>query len=303
MNDVHGVSAEFASISCDAPPLPTSAVVRLTIPSRPLPSSDLPVGRLPITQNTLLIADAIHRALIRKAGQGRRVECPELTGQNQWGQPLAGAHRHAHVLPVDLDEDGLLDHVVIHAPMGLGQSARNAIDDLKTLFGPGGTPWLRLTPVSATNINRWLCGASSDVAINHLPLEYRAPHSPSCELGANDWIGLTPFVPPRYLKSSGKNSLAGQVNAELASRSHPPAIVTVLGVHHNPQRRTTHTNRHSDSFVLNRGRNHTPPPQQTGFLLHLRFERPAMGPICLGYASHFGMGLFRASSPSSPTMP
>ncbi|MCH8036006.1 MAG: GNAT family N-acetyltransferase [Proteobacteria bacterium] len=31
------------------------------------------------------------------------------------------------------------------------------------------------------------------------------------------WVSFTPFVPPRHLKRSGKNALAGQIEAELAS--------------------------------------------------------------------------------------
>jgi hypothetical protein len=33
----------------------------------------------------------------------------------------------------------------------------------------------------------------------------------------------SPFVPPRYLKKSGKHSLAGQIHAELQSRGLPQA--------------------------------------------------------------------------------
>jgi CRISPR-associated protein Csb2 len=37
-----------------------------------------------------------------------------------------------------------------------------------------------------------------------------------------------------------------------------------------------------------------PPPHNAGFAIRLVFAEPVTGPICLGYASHFGLGLFVA---------
>ncbi len=42
-------------------------------------------------------------------------------------------------------------------------------------------------------------------------------------------------------------------------------------------------------------RDPTKAPPQDGFVgLRLTFARPVCGPLCLGYASHFGLGLFAA---------
>ncbi len=254
-------------------PWPTTAILRLT---------GIDAG-LPPVQATLRLAEAIHRALVRKAGNGQPVDCPELTGQTAWGQPLVGPHRHAHVLPVDVDADGTLDHIVIYAPMGLGPIARQAIRVLKTLYSTGGQAWLRLQPIASPLLDRWLC-----VATHHAPLHDRTsqaaadiPHR-SQYLGAYDWLSATPFVPPRYLKRSGKNSLAGQVNAELSTRGYPAAEVTVLQT------------LVASSFDYQRHSDHAQPPQRAAYLLRLKFAQPTYGPICLGYASHFGLGLFRA---------
>jgi len=35
-------------------------------------------------------------------------------------------------------------------------------------------------------------------------------------------------------------------------------------------------------------------PVDYGYGLVLRFEEPVAGPLCLGYASHFGLGMFTA---------
>jgi hypothetical protein len=38
------------------------------------------------------------------------------------------------------------------------------------------------------------------------------------------------------------------------------------------------------------------PPVDCGFALRLRFAEPVRGPLCLGYGSHFGLGLFQAEA-------
>ena len=47
-------------------------------------------------------------------------------------------------------------------------------------------------------------------------------------------------------------------------------------------------------FVKRRQRGE-PPPVEVGLALELIFEAPITGPLCLGYASHFGMGQFVTS--------
>jgi CRISPR-associated protein Csb2 len=100
--------------------------------------------------------------------------------------------------------------------------------------------------------------------------------------GSHQWVSLTPFIPPRHLKKSGRHDLAGQVTAELASRGFPTADVEMM-----PER--SRALRH---FLRKRGRHAAPPPQDVGFALRLTFAEPISGPLALGYASHFGMGLF-----------
>ena len=107
---------------------------------------------------------------------------------------------------------------------------------------------------------------------------------------AMNWESVTPFVPPRYLKKSGKNSLEGQVNAELISRGLPEAKRIVL------------LEEQSKSFrhfirVRRRGENPTQPPVDIGLAIQIEFAQPLEAdrlPLALGYASHFGLGLFSA---------
>lgn len=66
---------------------------------------------LPTVARTLPQAELLHRAIVSKLGLHGE-PCPELVGRDDTGEPLKG-HAHAHVLPVDLDGDGHLDHVIM----------------------------------------------------------------------------------------------------------------------------------------------------------------------------------------------
>jgi CRISPR-associated protein Csb2 len=103
--------------------------------------------------------------------------------------------------------------------------------------------------------------------------------------GARVWESATPFVPPRFIKRAGRNTLLGQVSAELASRGLP-AVVTFECV---PD--LTRQLRH---HVRCRHHGGVPPLCDIGFGLRLTLAQAIDGPLTLGYAAHFGLGMFHA---------
>ena len=109
------------------------------------------------------------------------------------------------------------------------------------------------------------------------------------EAGASSWMSATPFIPPRFLKSRGANTLIGQINAELASRGLPQ--VRNAEVSESRIREFRH-------FITARQHGASSPPVNTGYALRLEFTKPVSGPLTLGYASHFGMGVFVADETS-----
>jgi CRISPR-associated protein Csb2 len=214
------------------------------------------------------------------------VDCPEITGRDRLGRPLLGGHRHAHILPVDLDEDGRLDHFLIHASMGLGANAQKAIRGLRRTWTKGGAGDVQLAMAGSGDLDslRALPGRLGKTIARIL-----GPAG-----GARTWCALTPFVPPRFLKQRGANTLEGQVQAELASRGLSPALE--VGVLEGMS--GTLALRH---FVRQRQRGGGQPPLDIGYALRLRFAEPVCGPLSLGYGSHFGLGLFVAEVPGERT--
>jgi CRISPR-associated protein Csb2 len=96
------------------------------------------------------------------------------------------------------------------------------------------------------------------------------------------WQSLSPLVLPRHRKAKGKDTPDGQIIAELASRGLPvPEKIEWL-------RDESIELRH---YIRTRSKS-TPPPEDYGYALRLTFAEAITGPLCLGYASHYGLGLF-----------
>jgi len=261
---------------------------------------------LPNITRTLPQAELLHRALVGIASR-QNGHSIVLSGCDEHRQPLKQPHRHAHILPLDLDGDGHLEHILIWAPMGLDANAQAAIRAVRQTFTKGGVGSLKLALEAVGNLDnlRQLRGIYGE--------GMRALLSPT--EGATRWITRTPFVPPRYVKPHGANSLEGQVAAELASRglsdllevkrldpvSDGKASIRLLDPDEQ-QSEIEPSNRSPDwlrfrHFVRTR-RQGTAAPVDFGFALELRFETPQRGPIALGYGCHFGLGLFTPAHPA-----
>lgn len=233
---------------------------------------------LPTVVRTLPQAELLHKALVSKLGFYGE-PCPELVGRDETGTPLTG-HAHAHVLPIDLDGDGRLDHIIIFAAMMLGTRAQRAIRNLRKTYMKGGAGELQVAVAGA--------GALSDLRVIGAGLSNAIGTLLGTINGTISWVSATPFVPPRHLKKHGRSSLVGQVEAELKVRGFPPARVEVL--------EWTGERLALRHFVRRRQRG-PQPPIDVGFAIRLHFESPVVGPICLGYGSHFGLGRFSAELP------
>ena len=229
---------------------------------------------LPSILRVLPQGELLHRALV---GNAARISDHSvvLSGCDEERKPLVTPHQHAHILHLDLDEDDRLDHVLIWAEMGLDADAQAAVRATRRTFMKGGTAPLRLA----------LSGSGSRSDLKKLPPPFG--QRLARVVGAfSTWRSLTPFVPPRFLKRSGRNTLLGQINAELASRGLPRAVnCQILDPQADDEaRRARHFKR-----IRQRGK---APPQDIGFMLELQLEDVAPGPLALGYGSHFGLGLF-----------
>lgn len=233
---------------------------------------------LPPVTRTLPQAELLHRALVARAARGGDTPCSVLTGRDTNGRPLRGhQHAHAHTIPLDLDGDGRLDHILVFARMGLDATAQRAIRALRRTWAKGSADDLQLAVV----------GSGDRDALRALPPPLGAAVARILGplAGATVWQSLTPFVPPKTLDRRRTRRLEGQVQMELASRGLPLAHKVELDL------ALTRKLRH---FVRRRGHGGRPPHQDAGYGLRLHFAEPVRGPLLLGYAAHYGLGLFEA---------
>ncbi len=250
-------------------PLPHSTAQAVLLA---LASSNTDSDVLPTLSRCLPQAELLHRALVARAGRGERFDSPCLTGRERDGTLCTG-HQHLHILPVSLDQPGHLDHFLLWAPMGIDPISMEAIYSIRQTWTKGDEDGLYVTVVGT--------GAIGDFASLLGPGDNQSPL-----LGVSaEWTSLTPFVPPRFMKKN-RNSLAHQIAAELACRGLPePTEVEILD-------REVMAERRFHRFVRTRREPAPQPPQNVGLAITIRFAVPVEGPIALGYASHFGLGLF-----------
>lgn len=164
--------------------------------------------------------------------------------------------------------------------MGLTDRAQQAIRSLKRTWTKGGAGELQLAIAGV--------GELEDLRTLPRPLSAGVERVLGPPTRAAAWASLTPFVPPRHLKARGRNTLEGQVLAELVSRGFPEPRVEVLPWDSSPR---VLAMRHA---VRVRRAPAQRPPSDVGFALRLEFPERVAGPISIGYGSHYGLGLLGA---------
>jgi CRISPR-associated protein Csb2 len=96
---------------------------------------------LPPLSDTLLVADKFRSAAMAVCREPSRT----LSGHEADGSPCKG-YDHAFWWPLDEDNDGFLDHVMVWAPGGFDQSEVDALRRLTRLRQRGGRPDLLVSP-------------------------------------------------------------------------------------------------------------------------------------------------------------
>ena len=241
-------------------------------------STDKKRDVLPLMERALPTMALFRRALLSRVGDEQQFGgCPELTGKDNQGEPLRCKHRHAHFIPLSLDSGSpkRIDHVLVYAPMGFGPLAERGLRRLRKTWAKG------MEDIAVTLVGIGKREAFRKVGDDAIP-----------ELGLGKvWVSRTPFIPPRFLKSRGRDSLEGQLRAELQRRglldiAEAPAVA--VPTDESVAGRQAQWFRH---FVRTRqGKGGTPPAGL--FHVTLTLDCAVEGPICLGWGSHFGLGLF-----------
>ena len=242
-------------------------------------STDKKRDVLPLMERALPTMALFRRALLSGVGDEQRFgRCPELTGKDKEGRPLRCKHRHAHFIPLALDSrvPRRIDHVLVYAPMGFGPLAQRGLRRLRKTWAKG------MDDIAVT-----LIGIGKREAFRRIGGEVLS------ELGSGTrWVSQTPFVPPRFLKSHGKDSIQGQISAELWRRGFPDTAAPPIISRPTDETEAGGQAQWFRRFARTRQANRWEAPPTGLFHISLTFDRTVEGPLCLGWGSHFGFGLF-----------
>ncbi len=260
---------------------PTTALLALSSDTR---NADA----LPPLADALRRLEALHDALVRASDTGNGPS-PCFTARVA-GDRIDG-HRHTSLVPLTLGKRrDRLDHVLAHCPMGFDDGALDALSRVRKT-------WAKNLP----DVFVTLAGTGDLAAFRAaVPLLREA----------TTWESLTPFVPSRFLKARGRDSLLEQIQRELESRALPRASRIELEAADGQlvdASRVLIGRRAADLALDVDGRALRPtsrlrhfrrvrpdrrPPCDVGLVVRLTFDQPIDGPVLLGYASHYGLGVF-----------
>jgi CRISPR-associated protein Csb2 len=275
---------------------------------------DVAEGRrpLPLVTETLPLAEEVrrqvgreHQRVVRSRNPGitflkddSRLFSPILHGKDENGEP-ARLHEHAFYLPADEDRDGRIDHVTIFAAGRFSRDDVSALDRLRSLSfckeNEGGL--YGREPGEQRPTHRLLLVGLDDTT-SHIG-EFRL---------ARVWESATPYVAYRHLKRSGRKRDSQSLTAAGAM---PEFLIRVLeedweqrlDLRHlaAPEKIEYVENPYEAlgwpyrglQFRRGRMRFGDDGYSRSFGAFRLTFAEPVGGPIALGYACHFGMGLFR----------
>lgn len=227
---------------------------------------------LPRVTDTILVAE---RFRVRAMGASRAVGGGDparvsalLSGKDGTGAPLKG-HRHAYYLPLDRDGDGHIDHVLVRCADGLDTAEQAALGSVQSLWQSKGRPDVQVVLVAS--------GAAPEVLDS-----------------SRIWGSATPFVTARHHRPA-RGPIDAWLESELRRAISQHGLPEPLRVEPVATGREGTAGRTLRWLEFRRGRKDDSPRPGHGF--RIEFAQEVTGPFALGYASHFGLGLF-APAPS-----
>ncbi|WP_419948232.1 type I-U CRISPR-associated protein Csb2 [Candidatus Palauibacter sp.] len=242
---------------------------------------------LPRMEDAVKIGEVMRQAAMSKFGwatddkSGKRFpKAPwQISGRDERNRPLQyPTHPHAFWLPEDADDDGWIDHVVVYIADGINATIRSRLDRVTRIWltPRGGLARTGETP----NAHEWRLalegfGNRRDF-VGSSPLLGRSRR----------WRSVTPFMASGHLKKGGYR---GEVLRLLERRGIETVGVTITQLE---EIAVGGTPRRALNFHRFRSRGQERQLDGSGALLEIKFPDEYHGPLALGYACHFGLGLF-----------
>lgn len=222
------------------------------------------VGKpLPRVEDSVRIGELLRQAIMSQSKyELGEDQIPTIfSGHNL---PKENRHQHAFYIPWDANGDGRIDRLLLHVPQGMESKERRVVERLHRIWTRDGSEWrLALENIGKAEVGGQLM-------------------APSLK-----WRSITPYLHPWYVKK-GFN-IEDQIRRECHERGLPEPVVLESLEHISIGKQIYRRPIHFRRFRNKRGLNQ---PDHLGSFWTLTFNEPVSGPLALGFACHFGLGLF-----------
>ena len=223
---------------------------------------------LPNIYDTIMISEKIHKLLISTSERIYHKVPEKFSGRYEDGTLLKG-HRHLYIMPLDINNDGKIDHVLLKGKENFYTNELNVINNVRFIYQKDGK--IQLTPIRYYSKN-------DDIKNLYAPSKH--------------WISETPVIFSRhYKKSKGpynewlKSELIKELKFHYIINEDKDVEKIEIINHINKQGR----NYYWLNFKRSRKRND---PEKFGYGFNIIFKNAIYGPFCAGYYAHFGLGMF-----------
>lgn len=259
---------------------------------------------LPRLTDAVLLGERIRSYLMGISGKRNGGECSMIfSGKTQEGKPLSSdimQHGHAHFLSESYGPNncGKVTHVVVYAPAGFNEEDQAVLTSLRGVYGSDGHD-LQLILLGM--------GSPADFGGSNT----RAGQSPTLDT-SDVWVSRTPIVATDHLrirKSDRRDQVSLEkatvrelerlVRRELARRPWLAGVAESAKIERMDNTELGGTKTSWLKFRRQRSKGGGQCSTTHGYGVRLTLSEPVTGPVSLGYASHFGLGLFESDGRDS----
>jgi len=235
----------------------------------------------PHITDTLRVGDLLRSACMSRYNRRTNRTSATFSGKDQEGNALKD-HMHAMYLPTYETQKEEIDHITVMSAKGFDKDELDSLLSLKRLYGYNRP---------SISVLFQACGDITD--FSDIPMLDKS----------KNWISSTPLILTRHTKIRGKghdrrmvDSPEDQIRNEIRERYGDEYASKLESVKRLEEDKINSTNvRLADFF---RWRRHGSVGDGRTHSICLKFKEPVKGPITLGYAAHFGLGMFIPSGES-----
>lgn len=253
-------------------------VARFTLSGRPRPR----------IEDAVKIGEVMRAAAMSQFGYeelngARRPLAPwQISGRSDGQTPIKDpSHPHAFWLPEDADGDGMIDHIIVYISSGIEPQILSRLNRITRI-------WLTSPKISSrgsgvrTKRDEW------QIALEGVGCPQDFAGSSQLLGSSKRWRSVTPFLSAGHLKRSG---YPGEIFRLLKRQG---VEIGGVGITELSEIRVGSIKRHALHFYRFRSRGHMLQPDSSGTFLEIEFPQTYTGPLAIGFASHFGLGIFGA---------